>query len=65
MRKMKRDIKRIGQVLDKIVEFWYKYPDLRFAQVISSIWPEEVPFYQEDEDLLHTLNILCSLDEKI
>lgn len=56
-----RDIKRIPVILDYLKEYWERYPDLRFFQMLSSIQLKDpIPdlFYYEDDKLIKSLEEL-------
>lgn len=53
-----RDPKRIPLVIEKLREVWYKYPDMRFMQLVEFMKlksPADDPFYLEDEEFLQVL----------
>ena len=52
-----RDPKRIKKVLKAIEKYWELYPDLRFTQVLESIFNKDIAeyYYTEDEVILRMI----------
>ena len=56
-----RDINRIHPLCQKIEEYWYTWPDLRFGQWTYNffkwikLYKHVDPFYVEDDDMLEML----------
>ena len=59
-----RDIKRVGPIMDNLTKLWEKFPDLRFAQLITLVSQgvDGEEFYAEDEVFAKRIKEL--LDEK-
>ena len=61
-----RDVRRIGIIIYLIIKIWYKYPDMRFGQLIDNLYyqyaistgvhphPKDY-FYVEDDDFMKWL----------
>ena len=51
-----RDPKRIASLLLTFAKLWYKFPDLRFGQLVLNIVPardgDNKLFYMEDDEML-------------
>lgn len=50
-----RNPDRIPEILSRLEEVWKDYPDLRFAQLISNVFPMHAPYYMEDEQFIDTI----------
>ncbi len=48
-----RDPKRVGRVLNLVMQLWGKYPQLRLGQLLVNVDPrfESHPFFIEDDEV--------------
>jgi hypothetical protein len=59
-----KDSQRIEKMMTKIKEFWQRYPDLRFGQMVLAIFNELDLFYVEDDVFERELDDLLQLMKK-
>ncbi len=59
-----RDTQRIASILNRLGAVWYKYPDLRLAQLILNVVDTSPSaYYIEDEDLISKIEEFYNFDK--
>ena len=57
-----RDPSRIYEHLSTLAEIWYKYPDLRFSQLVLNVIGSD-DYYTEDDEIFERLKALYKVGD--